>query len=201
VRDVEGLLHPAPQHHVERLLLKATKSPERFLPVEIAAQSVERPAERVAIVEAIDLHSLRQSEPAHQFQPFDGSVGRTHVPGFPNIGLPIGGQPDEWGEIGMIGSAKLRRDRAHRRVPVAIAAIIAAAGERVARLEGDGSVITGPAIDRAENREAVGDRRLAGEVFGERHAGDGGGDGSEGAADFAGGERLGVPHVELAGSA
>src|SRR5262249_38185292 len=73
-------------------------------------------------------------------------------------------------------------------------------GPRGAAGQPDGAgdaVIVGRGMERAHDREPIGDGGDLREQLAEAHAGDAGGDGGEGAAEFARGVRLGVPGVEL----
>lgn len=59
-------------------------------------------------------------------------------------------------------------------------------------------MIAGLAIDRAQDRQLVGDGCLKGKMFGKANPGNGGGNALKRPTNLGRGVRLGVPHVQMA---
>ena len=59
-------------------------------------------------------------------------------------------------------------------------------------------MIAGLAIDRAQDRQLVGDGCLKGKMFGKANPGNGGGNALKRPTNLGRGVRLGIPHVQMA---
>ena len=149
----------------------------------------------------VDRDSRRHTELAGQFVAFHRRVLRAELAGFPNIGNPGISQAHEGRQTGVVRTAELRRHRAHRRVAAALAAVVRPPRQWIAGLHGDRRVVARLAVDRPNHRQFVGDRRLPRQMFGKLNPRNLGRDHVVGAANFLGSVRLGIPHVDVAGTA
>ena len=120
--------------------------------------------------------------------------------GFPDIGIPSGGQSHKRGKVGVVGSAKSSDDRTHGGISSSVLIIVGTSCEGISRLHGNRRVITCLAIHRSQKRELIGNARLQRQMLAEKNPGCFRGDGRIGATNFCRGGRFRVPHIQMTGA-
>ena len=208
--DLQGRTRFAGQDHRQRLPSVMVHPLHRPADVQVAPQSIELHAQRVAVLGTGHVHARRQFQPADQVSLGNRLVLGPQMAGAPHVGMPkrVGrvGHADEGRHLRVVGPAKAGGESAHRRIAPHERAgrggfqVLPSRG--VAGLHHGGMMIDAiAAIDRADHRHAVEQARLQRQVFAKANAGHYGGNRAERPPHLHRSIGLGVPRIEMTGAA
>ncbi len=153
------------------------------------------------VLQAVDVDSPGHRQAAGKLFALQGLEAVTHVARAPDVGLHAVGQGDERRHPRDICPAEFRRHGSHRRIARPVVAVVGSTSQRIARLQGDGRMIACRTVDRPHDGQLVHDRGLQRQMLANLDAGDSGRNGPVGAANLGRRIRLGIPHVDVAGTA
>ena len=199
--QIEGPLRAARHQHFIRLLRVHVGRRNLLVRAHAALPAVHLLGQRAAVAQALNRQPFRQFQAAGQVLAAHRIVSIAHVARAPHVRHQRVRQRHVPGNARGIGPAQLRGDRAHGRIAAAIAPVVRAPRQRVAGLHGDRRVIARAAIDRADDRQLVHQARRQRQMLAHMHARHFGRNMAERTANLRRCGGLGVPHVDVAGTA